>query len=205
MTDDGRVNEGLRERKKRQTRKHIQSVAFRLFAENGYTNTTTDQIAQTAEIAIGTLFRYFPTKEDLVLYDYTDALAVEALKNQPASSEIYSALSDNIRHLIDNLSPEEITLQETRYRLILSTPDIRSRWIDDMYAHLPNLRTLVAGISGKAENDEAVSIFASAYIGVSVGIFLGFADNSSGSIEVYAHELSIALRSLSTLLTAEEE
>jgi AcrR family transcriptional regulator len=205
MTDNSNINEGLRERKKRQTRQHIQSVAFRLFAENGYANTTTDQIAQTAEIAIGTLFRYFPTKEDLVLYDFTDALAIETFNTQTANNEVYSALSDNLRQLIDNLNPEEIALQETRYRLILSTPNLRSRWIDSMYAHLPHLRTLVAGMSGKPENDAAVSLFAYSYIGVSVGILLSFADKSSGSMEVYAHELSVALRSLSPLLTAKEK
>ena len=60
---------GLWERKKARTRAAIREHAFRLFREQGYDATTVDQIAEAAEVSPSTFFRYFPTKEDVVLQD----------------------------------------------------------------------------------------------------------------------------------------
>jgi hypothetical protein len=74
---------GLRERKKAKTRAAIQHHALRLFREHGYEETTVEQIAEAAEVSESTLYRYFPTKEDLVLWDEFDPLLIEAFRAQP--------------------------------------------------------------------------------------------------------------------------
>jgi AcrR family transcriptional regulator len=61
------VTVGLRERKRRQTRKAIAETGLRLFLENGYDETTLDEIAATVDIARRTFFSYFESKEELVL------------------------------------------------------------------------------------------------------------------------------------------
>jgi AcrR family transcriptional regulator len=76
---------GLRERKKAKTRRTIQEHALRLFAEQGYEATTVDQIAEAAEISPSTFFRYFATKEDVVIEDDYDPLLIRAFIAQPAS------------------------------------------------------------------------------------------------------------------------
>ena len=58
---------GLRERKKAKTRAAIQAHALRLFAQQGYAETTVDQIAEAVGVSQSTFFRYFPTNEDVVL------------------------------------------------------------------------------------------------------------------------------------------
>lgn len=62
-----RERPGLRERKRAQTEQAIVDSAMKLFARHGFAATTADDIAVAAGISRRTLFRYFPTKEDIVL------------------------------------------------------------------------------------------------------------------------------------------
>lgn len=61
------MSEGLRERKKRQTRERIQATAMRLFVERGFDKVTIAEVAAAAEVSVNTLYNYFEAKEDLVL------------------------------------------------------------------------------------------------------------------------------------------
>lgn len=65
MTGD----EGLRERKKQRTRETVRREALRLFELHGYAQTTIDQIADAADVSPRTFFRYFPTKESVLITD----------------------------------------------------------------------------------------------------------------------------------------
>lgn len=58
--------EGLRERKKRQTREEIANIATALFAERGFENVTIAEVAAAAGVAKMTVTNHFPLKEDLV-------------------------------------------------------------------------------------------------------------------------------------------
>ncbi|MBB5935772.1 TetR/AcrR family transcriptional regulator [Streptomyces zagrosensis] len=57
--------EGLRERKKRQTRQHISDMATGLFLERGFDAVTIAEIAAAADVSVNTVYNYFPAKEDL--------------------------------------------------------------------------------------------------------------------------------------------
>lgn len=59
--------EGLRERKKRETRQRINRVAIDLFVERGFDRVTIAEVAAAAEVSVNTLYNYFEAKEDLVL------------------------------------------------------------------------------------------------------------------------------------------
>lgn len=63
---------GLRERKKRRMYQVVSDIAVRLFLERGFDAVSVAEVAAAAEISKPTLFRYFPVKEDLVLYRIAD-------------------------------------------------------------------------------------------------------------------------------------
>ncbi|WKX72639.1 TetR/AcrR family transcriptional regulator [Streptomyces sp. XD-27] len=64
MTGTARA-EGLRERKKRQTRQRIADIATGLFLERGFEAVTIAEVAEAAEVSVNTVYNYFPAKEDL--------------------------------------------------------------------------------------------------------------------------------------------
>lgn len=57
--------EGLRERKKRETRQRISDIAMGLFMARGFDNVTVAEVARAADVSVNTVFNYFTTKEDL--------------------------------------------------------------------------------------------------------------------------------------------
>ena len=73
---------GLRERKKQQTRAAIREAALELFLAQGYSETTTIQIAAAANVSPGTLFNYFPTKDSLLTDDF-DPIFIRHMHARP--------------------------------------------------------------------------------------------------------------------------
>ncbi|MEY9994294.1 AcrR family transcriptional regulator [Streptomyces sp. V4I8] len=57
--------EGLRERKKRETRQRISDIATGLFLEHGFVTVTIAEVAEAADVSVNTVYNYFPAKEDL--------------------------------------------------------------------------------------------------------------------------------------------
>jgi AcrR family transcriptional regulator len=85
---------GLREKKKEKTRKLISDVARDLFIEKGYAAVTVAEVAEKAEVAVTTLFNYFPTKESLIfdLEDEIDAEILTTIRNRKKDQTILEAL-----------------------------------------------------------------------------------------------------------------
>ncbi|MEZ0068966.1 AcrR family transcriptional regulator [Streptacidiphilus sp. MAP12-20] len=118
---------GLRERKKLKTRRAIRAAAFGLFADQGYEATTVDQIAAAAEVSPSTFFRYFPTKEDLVISDDYDPLLEAAFRARPQDEPLIDSLrAAMIKPLREILAAERDDML-LRMRLYREVPAIRSR------------------------------------------------------------------------------
>jgi len=103
---------GLRERKKEKTRLAILDAALDLFLEQGYDSTTVDQIAGSVEISPRTFFRYFTSKDHLVLWyhDQGEEIMQETLRSRPADEPPFTSMIHAVRavaHDMDDSTPED--------------------------------------------------------------------------------------------------
>jgi AcrR family transcriptional regulator len=167
---------GLRERKKAKTRAAIQRHAFRLFREKGYAGTTVEQIAEAAEVSPSTFFRYFPTKEDVVLYDPTDLPMFAAFEAQPPEVPPIQAIRNAMRTVFGGLSAADLAGQLERDELIRSVPELRSRMMDTFVDGIQVLSELLAKRVGRAPDDMAVRTWVGAFIGAAIAVYLTASD-----------------------------
>ncbi|MEV7791470.1 TetR family transcriptional regulator [Streptomyces sp. NPDC087512] len=123
---------GLRERKKIKTREAIRAAAYGLIREQGYEATTTEQIADRAEVSPSTVFRYFPTKEDIVLTDEYDPMLAAELARRPAGEPWQTSLRLVLRKAMEHGVGEEYELTRLRTRLLAEVPAVRSRMLEGM-------------------------------------------------------------------------
>lgn len=97
--------EGLRERKKAKTRWTIQEHALRLFVQQGYEATTVEQVAEAAEVSPSTFFRYFPTKEDVVVQDAYGPLTIALFREVPPGTPLIGTLRQAVRTAFGGFTP----------------------------------------------------------------------------------------------------
>jgi AcrR family transcriptional regulator len=163
---------GLRERKKAKTRAAIQAAALHLFKRHGYDATTVDQIAELAEISQSTFFRYFPTKEDVVLHDRYDPLLLADFRAQPSELSPIAALRQTLRSVLATLPPEELAREHQRAMLIVSIQELRARALDQLASTLQPFTEAVAERTGRTVEDPAVLALTGAVVGVSMSAML---------------------------------
>ena len=157
---------GLRERKKARTRASIREHALRLFREQGYQATTVEQIAAAAEVSPSTFFRYFPSKEDVVLQDDMDIRMIEALERQPGGLSPLGAVRAAIREMIASYSEADVEVLRETTALTMTVPEIRARALDEFARTINVIAAAVAKRAGRSPDDLAVRVMAGAIIGV---------------------------------------
>ena len=111
------------------TREHIVDVAIELFIAQGYDQTTMEQIAEKAEVAPSTLYRYFTSKDLLAL----DRILVitdlgDVLRSRPADEPLGKSLAvvllDSLEAMVDD--PRYVEIR----RIIDAAPVLRTRFFD---------------------------------------------------------------------------
>jgi AcrR family transcriptional regulator len=156
---------GLRERKKQKTRWAIQEHALRLFAGQGYDQTTVEQIAAAAEVSPSTFFRYFPTKEDVVLQDDYDPLLLAAFETAPPELAPVPALRYAMRVAFAQIDAPERARVLERTKLTLSVPALRARTLENLVATISLLAEPLACRLGRDPDDFGVRTLVGACLG----------------------------------------
>jgi len=172
----GASPDGLRERKKARTRASIREHALRLFREDGYQRTTVEKIAEAAEVSPSTFFRYFPTKEDVVLQDDMDTRMIEALEQQPPELGPVAAVRGAVRQMFASYTATDLAVLQETTALTMTVPEVRARALDEFAR---TIRVLAEAIGKRAErpaDDLAVLTVAGAFVGVIMAITMPWED-----------------------------
>ncbi|WP_229067493.1 TetR/AcrR family transcriptional regulator [Actinoplanes sp. DH11] len=145
----------------------ITSVAMKLFLEQGFEQTTIDQIAATAAISRRSFFRYFGTKEDIVLGDLASQgiLMRDTLEAIPLSVAPWEAIREALRRVGGLTQEPDVMLKVAK--MMYETPSLRARSIEK---HLqwqellvPNIR-LRLGLDADDRRDPAADAIVSSAI-----------------------------------------
>ncbi|MFL1900337.1 TetR/AcrR family transcriptional regulator [Streptomyces tauricus] len=123
--------EGLRERKKRETRQRISDIATGLFLEHGFVTVTMVDVAEAADVSVNTVYNYFPAKEDL-FFDRSkgviDRLSRWVRGRGPGESAAAAVLRE-LREEVEAVSPRVGLMAgyDRFMRVIHDAPALRSR------------------------------------------------------------------------------
>ena len=172
---------GLRERKKARTRASLREHALRLFREQGYQATTVEQIAAAAEVSPSTFFRYFPTKEDVVLQDDMDTRMIAAFEQQPPGVGPIAAVRAAAREMLTSYTGTDLDVIRETTRLTMTVPEVRARALDEFARTITVLAEAVSKRTGRAPDDLAVRTVAGAIIGVIMSITIPWENWSDGT------------------------
>ena len=165
---------GLRERKKERTREAIQRAALSLITSRGYDAMTCEQIAAAAEVSPATLFRYFATKEDIVLQDDYDPLIAQAVRARPAHEDPLTAVRRGFADTFADVYQGDLEVIRQRTALILSVPALRARsreQQESLVSHLTDVLAERAGRSGKSLAIEVAAAVCAAAVSTAVELW----------------------------------
>ena len=146
------IAQGLRERKKQKTRESIQREAMRLIEKQGYDQTTIEQIAAAVEISPSTFFNYFPSKEDVVLYDAYDPVLAKLMLERPADEP----LSISFRRVLEamgDIFERDRDIILARGRLWFEVPALRARLWEELEKAQMFMSAQIAKRSGRDADD----------------------------------------------------
>ena len=162
---------GLRERKKRETRRAIAEAAHALFLDRGFEHVTVADIARAADVSEGTVFNYFPTKEDL-FYSGLEAFEeqlIEGVRLRPAGQSVVAAFREFLLARSDGI-PERAPIIVEAARVIGASPTLQAREREIVADYADELAALLADETGAASDDVEPRVVANALMGAQAAV-----------------------------------
>jgi AcrR family transcriptional regulator len=156
------TTEGLRERKKRQTREAIAHAAMALFAEHGFDAVTVADVARAADVSEKTVFNHFPAKEDLVLHGGEErrAALIEAIRTRPPGTSIVEPFRAATMEFVDRVEHDPIESVVGVPRLVAGSRSLRNRLFLGWEEEAARLSPVIAQETGAPEGDLVPAVVA---------------------------------------------
>ncbi|MET8904942.1 MULTISPECIES: TetR/AcrR family transcriptional regulator [unclassified Streptomyces] len=156
--------EGLRERKKRQTRQYLSDVATGLFLERGFEAVTVAEVAEAANVSVNTVYNYFPAKEDLFLdrsKGVVDRLS-RWVRGRGAGESAAHAVLRELREEVESVSPRVGLMDGYAgfMKVVQESPALRSRMWAIGQEVLVNLEVTLREETGAAADDPLPALMA---------------------------------------------
>jgi AcrR family transcriptional regulator len=122
--------EGLRERKKQAQRQAIAVAAMQLFGERGFDAVTVAEVAAKAETSVQTVFNYYPTKEDLMLWGRRrhEEELLRAVRERGPGVPVLDAVEARVREAAHEMGAVPMEMREKFGRIVRSAPTLLARF-----------------------------------------------------------------------------
>jgi AcrR family transcriptional regulator len=145
---------GARELARRAMTAQIAEMAVTLFTERGYDETTVEEICAVAGISRTSFFRYFRSKEDVLMQDFADLgeLLLASLETRPADEAPWTALRNAISPLAARYDADGARTRRA-LRLVIETPTLGAFHQDKLARWVKQLSPEIAGRLGSDPQD----------------------------------------------------
>ena len=129
-------------------RDRLARAAFALFDEQGYEQTTVEDITERAGLGRTTFFRYYRSKEEVIFPDHERMLErVASRLRAPGHGTVLAALADAVRLVLHSYL-DEGDIARRRYLLTTQVPALRDREIASVARYQRLFREFIAGQAG---------------------------------------------------------
>jgi AcrR family transcriptional regulator len=162
---------GLRERKKEHVRTTIQKEAIRLFSQNGYEQTTVEQIAEAAGVSPATVYRYYKSKEDLVVTDEYDPIVIQSLLDRPANEPLIESVRAMMTGVLAEYFERDRELLAARFALRKNNPTLQAAFAEEQARTMDLFTALLARHLRRPADDLDVRIACGALTGALLEAF----------------------------------
>ncbi|CEG94510.1 TetR family transcriptional regulator [Propionibacterium freudenreichii] len=149
---------GLRERKRRAAMRHIQHVALDLFDAHGFQQVSVEQIADAAEVSPSSVYRYFGTKEGIVLADDFDSLSEAELTTIIDPHDLVGT----VRTVVARFEPSpdqhdpEANLALRRIRYFFDEPSVRKASYETLANAVERITPILTASGGFTDSEARV-------------------------------------------------
>ena len=163
------LTESLWDRKRLATMKSVQAVALDLFDRDGYSGTTIERIAASAEVSPSSVYRHFGTKEQLALWDDRDAAGFTEVVDDLRGLSSIDATRHTVRTLLTGMFLRDDELVRRRIGYMMREPAIEAASALRFHQAAEDFGTALSEGLGRPHGDLEVQLFAHAVLGAIVG------------------------------------
>lgn len=157
---------GMQARKKLAAMHRIQAAALDLFEAEGFDQVPIEAVAAAADMSPRTVYRYFGTKEMLVIWDEADEPPGSPLTRHFAGEDPIGTLRAILAAGFAAMGEDDLELIRRRLALVYRNPGIEAAFILHSYE---KSRAIAAALAPEGADRARVEIFVHAFVGATIG------------------------------------